>query len=222
MKSGVLFDLDETLLDRSASLVSFTQWQATKQLSMGSEITGRFVKRFVELDNCGRVWKDEVYRTLISEFDLTSHTESELLDSYEQKFRNFCKPREFTVQLLNHLRARDIPIGVVSNGKSPFQENNLAALNISEYLQTIVVSDAVGIRKPDPEIFLLACSKLGIEPATSVFIGDNPVSDIEGAAAVGMKTIYVPVGRNCQDSEVADFTLVETTGIASFVDKLLF
>ena len=46
----------------------------------------------------------------------------------------------------------------------------------------------MGLRKPDPEIFNLACKQLDVFPEQCVFIGDNELADIQGAKNVGMKT----------------------------------
>jgi putative hydrolase of the HAD superfamily len=51
-----------------------------------------------------------------------------------------------------------------------------------------VFSDDVGVRKPDPAIFMHACGALGVEPAAVLFVGDNLVTDVQGAANVGMQT----------------------------------
>jgi 2-haloacid dehalogenase len=49
----------------------------------------------------------------------------------------------------------------------------------------IVVSGREGVTKPDPEIFLLACSRLGVAPESVVFVDDSP-ANVAGAEAVGM------------------------------------
>lgn len=53
-----------------------------------------------------------------------------------------------------------------------------------------MISEAIGLRKPDPAIYLYACTQLGCSPSDCIFIGDNPIADIEGAKKVGMQTIY--------------------------------
>ncbi len=81
-------------------------------------------------------------------------------------------------------------LGLVSNGKTPFQEKNFYALELTDYFSIIVISEAIGLRKPDPEIYLYTCNQLDCKPSECIFIGDNPKADIEGAKKIGMKTIY--------------------------------
>jgi putative hydrolase of the HAD superfamily len=64
-----------------------------------------------------------------------------------------------------------------------------AAYGLADRLDTIVLSEEVGARKPAPEIFLRACAELGVEPTDTMFVGDSVESDVQGAANVGMTTV---------------------------------
>jgi putative hydrolase of the HAD superfamily len=52
-------------------------------------------------------------------------------------------------------------------------------------------SDETGVRKPDPGIFLGALRAMGAEPAASIHVGDDPILDVEGARAAGMRAVQV-------------------------------
>jgi putative hydrolase of the HAD superfamily len=54
----------------------------------------------------------------------------------------------------------------------------------------VLVSEAEGLRKPDPLIFRRAAERLGVEAGECLFVGDNPEIDIIGAAAAGMQTAF--------------------------------
>ena len=206
---AVLLDLDETILDRQRSLVEFANWQAQGMLKSSIQNAGEFVGRFVELDAHGSVWKDEVYAQLILEFSILDWSVDELLSSYELSFCHFCMPRKGVIEALEILHRMGRKMALVSNGKSPFQERNFEALGISEFFDAVVVSGAVGVRKPDRAIFELACESIGVKPANGIFVGDNPVSDIEGAKLAGMYAIYIPghFGEKCgfADATCSDF-----------------
>ena len=53
----------------------------------------------------------------------------------------------------------------------------------------LVFSEEVGVRKPDAEIFLHACRQLEVEAGATMYVGDNLVTDVQGAADVGMTTV---------------------------------
>jgi len=190
MKKILLFDLDQTILNRNESLLKFLNWQINFLKLVPQELKESFVKRFIELDDNGRVWKDIVYDQLIKDFNIKEYDVSELLQSYINDFNKFSTAFENAQKTIQNLYAQGYTLGLVSNGKTPFQEHNFHALGITDYFSTIVISEAIGLRKPDPEIYLYACTQLDCDPCDCIFIGDNPKADIEGAKKVGMQTIY--------------------------------
>ena len=122
---AVMFDLDETILDRTASLKDFLHWQAQGMLQSDVADKNLFIERFIELDAYGTVWKDKVYENLVNGFFITQWSVSELLKSYELCFSGFCKPKPGVVQAIKTLKNRGKKIALVSNGKSPFKKEIL-------------------------------------------------------------------------------------------------
>ncbi|MDF1657877.1 MAG: HAD family hydrolase [Verrucomicrobiales bacterium] len=215
---AVIFDLDQTLLDRTASLGAFLKWQTDGMLKPDLESPPEFISRFVELDNNGRVWKDVVYQRLIEEFAINGWKTEELLAVYESCFCAFSVPRIGVDQAIGEL-AGSYFLGLISNGKSPFQERNFRALGYSSSFDSIIVSEAVGLRKPDPEIFHLGCSELNVDPKEAVFVGDSPVADISGAREAGLATIFVPTELN-PSCEEADETCEDMSYLPAAIAKL--
>jgi len=200
---AVLFDLDETILDRTASLKAFLAWQVNGMLRSSICDKDAFCARFIELDDAGRVWKDVVYKQLVHEFVIKDWSAQELLQSYELAFCGFCVAKQNVIEALHSLNQLGLKIGLISNGKSPFQERNFRALGVSHLFDVAIVSEAVGLRKPDKRIFELACEQLNINPEECIFVGDNPVADIKGARDSGMNTVFVPgsVWSTCEEAD---------------------
>ena len=67
----------------------------------------------------------------------------------------------------------------------------MQALGVSELLDTVVSSADVGLRKPDPRIFELACANVGVSPNASVHVGDHVYADVLGASAAGMRAVLI-------------------------------
>ncbi len=65
-----------------------------------------------------------------------------------------------------------------------------ALTQVLEMFDTVVESSVVGVRKPDPRFYLIACERLGVEPARSVFLDDLGIN-LKPARDLGMKTIKV-------------------------------
>ncbi|ASP38520.1 haloacid dehalogenase [Bacterioplanes sanyensis] len=200
---AVLFDLDETLLDRTASLKQFALWQATGMLRNQINHAQQFCDRFVELDDNGRVWKDRVYQQLTDEFAIQGWSMQELLSSYELCFSGFCQEKPGVSAAIKSLHQQGYRLGLISNGKTPFQERNFQALGLCKYFDVVIVSEAVELRKPDAAIFRLACERLDVPVSQAIFVGDNPIADIQGAHQAGMKTVYIPgfFGEHCVEAD---------------------
>ena len=82
-------------------------------------------------------------------------------------------------------------LAVVSNGGRDVQTRKIAALGIARYLSHVVISEAVGLRKPDPRIFHLALAALGVVAGRTWFVGDHPHFDVSGAEACGMTAVWL-------------------------------
>jgi len=89
---------------------------------------------------------------------------------------------------------KNYKLGVVSNFYGNL-EASLKSLNISDYLDVIIDSTVVDIRKPDPEIFLLAASKINIRPENCLVVEDG-VSGMIAAKSANMKCIGLVQDRN--------------------------
>jgi len=94
--------------------------------------------------------------------------------------------------LLEELSA-DYRLGLVSNFTyAPVIYAGLRKLDISQFFNAILVSEAVGWRKPHAGIFKEALQRLQVNGKEVLYVGDSPLEDIKGAKAVGMKTVFVP------------------------------
>lgn len=92
-------------------------------------------------------------------------------------------------ELLQYLSKKYL-IGILSNGFMNVQYNKLYGTNIHRYIQRMVVSDEIGVQKPDIRIFDYALQAVGAVADEVVLIGDNPDADIKGAINAGWHTIY--------------------------------
>jgi len=85
----------------------------------------------------------------------------------------------------------ELRLGIVTNGEGEPQRAKLAAIGLAERFPVFVASAEVGLAKPDPQIFLLACERLGVAPAHAAHVGDRLDLDAQGAAAAGLRGIWV-------------------------------
>jgi putative hydrolase of the HAD superfamily len=187
---GIVFDLDETLVDRKGSLsvyarVLYSDFHASIAVSQAE-----FIEQFHLLDGNGRVPKDQFFDLLASSVFLEVPARR-IGEHFEANA--WLTPRLFNgiPELLQSLRERRWRIGVITNGGVQSQSKKLENSGLSSLVDYSVISAAFGAKKPDPTIFEHLLVHLAIDPKRSWFIGDDPRSDIWGAKQVGFRTVWV-------------------------------
>ncbi len=87
---------------------------------------------------------------------------------------------------------RQYRLAVLSNFNHPaYIAAMLEHFGLTTFFSAVVVSGAVGLRKPNPAMFELVLDRLGVTAAVSVMIGDNPTEDMRGAQAAGCHTVLL-------------------------------
>jgi HAD superfamily hydrolase (TIGR01662 family) len=95
-------------------------------------------------------------------------------------------PRDDVKETVIELSKRGYLLGIIANTITETEiPDYLEEYGLTEYFKTVVLSSKVGIRKPNPEIYWEAARRMGVEPAQCVYVGDNPVRDVEGTRAAG-------------------------------------
>ena len=95
----------------------------------------------------------------------------------------------------------------------------LGRFRLLGYFEQTTFSDEVGIRKPAPEIFALTLSAIGGDAATAVHVGDDPVLDVQGAQAAGMRVIQV-TSSSRWDSVRPDRTISRLADLPAAIEQL--
>ncbi len=114
--------------------------------------------------------------------------------------------------LLERLRGRTT-IGIVSNNQVAEQVDKLEVLGLRDLIDLLVISEEVGVAKPDPRIFRTALERARSAPGEAVMIGDSWANDIVGARAVGLRAVWFNRfrTRNPDPSVVPEITTLRDT-----------
>ncbi|MGP6158764.1 MAG: HAD family hydrolase [Vulcanimicrobiaceae bacterium] len=97
------------------------------------------------------------------------------------------------LELLQSLRGAGCKLGLITNGFAETHREKIALLKLEDAFDEIFIADEVGMLKPDPRLFALACQRLGAAPVASAMVGDRYERDIRGAHALGLFTVWVNV-----------------------------
>ena len=118
----------------------------------------------------------------------------ELYDSFNYDYGKNVDMLPGAVDMLKEVKRRGYILGAITNGVSSLQNLKLDTAGIRELFDVVVVSGDIGIYKPDRRIFDEAIRRAGVKNSESLFVGDHPVNDIEGALGAGMKVIRMNYG----------------------------
>jgi putative hydrolase of the HAD superfamily len=193
---SVLFDLDNTLTHRRQSVTAFAhQFWADFQSKL-HPIDFPTLENLIQAgDGGGYRPKAEMFALLSTDLPWREPMSSETMRRFWYQHSSKCMtPRQGMMAVLDTLRQYQIPIGIITNGHTTTQNATINALGIRHYFDVILISEAVGSRKPDRQIFEMALQALESKAEITWFVGDNPTSDIGGARNVGLRTVWVSDG----------------------------
>lgn len=109
---------------------------------------------------------------------------------YEFGHAHRWRPFDDVEPALRRLSARGLQLGIISNWDRRLS-SLLEGVGLGGYLSTVVSSADVGLHKPDPRIFEIACRRLGVSASESVHVGDHHYADVTGATAAGMTAVWI-------------------------------
>jgi HAD superfamily hydrolase (TIGR01549 family) len=128
-------------------------------------------------------------------------------------------------RLLDGLVGRGIRLGLAANQPATILAH-LEAAAIARFFGDLSVSGTIGLRKPDPRLFLQSCTALAVQPADCIMVGDRIDNDIAPARGLGMATIRLRTGRHAEQRprswlEQPDAEVEDVDGLAQALDRLL-
>lgn len=224
---GVLFDIDDTLVDLEYSMTTALR-EVSEHLLPGMDQTGweRFGRIFThetthyydrylagELTfNDQRLLRG---RAALGHFgvDLADGEEAHRwLSAYSRVQPSYVRAFADVLPLLDLLDAAGIPYGAVSNNVHDYQRAKLDGAGL-ERVSRLVGTDTVGVAKPEPAIYLEGVRLLGTAPEETLYVGDNRMLDAEGSTAAGLVGVWL----NRVGEPAPDFSGHEVSSLSQLV-----
>ncbi|EHL72929.1 HAD hydrolase, family IA [Bacillus sp. 7_6_55CFAA_CT2] len=190
---AMLFDLDDTLIDRDKAVDNLFLLVLEKCYEDVSDtVKNNMLQKFKEYDKreYGISDKTIVLESLFDEFA----PKYRLPHNYIQDFWNENLPKCFsidqnTIHFLNQIK-KHFKVGIITNGSTHRQKAKIINTNLNNYFDTIIISEEVGLSKPDKGIFQLALNKLNVQSEDVLFIGDDLEKDIAGPQNANIKGVW--------------------------------
>jgi putative hydrolase of the HAD superfamily len=190
------FDIDHTLgIDNKLERVAFLRLLGEICME-GGACLGTLAQETVRIDELlerqrsGDLSIDEAVECFASERG------ARVPDAYIERYKQLALksvPEFFVAQpdaraVLRDLQQRQIACAILSNGWSPLQQEKARQI---EFAGPILVSDAIGAQKPQPEAFAALARALEMDPREIAYVGDNPRGDVAAALSAGMRGVWL-------------------------------
>jgi HAD superfamily hydrolase (TIGR01549 family) len=177
------------LEERGFALPGFQQWYDTyHRLFFGMIEISRPTHREARFDH--------VLNFLLMQSNIHLNEENhfeDLLKIYYDGIYSYRKVYPEMIETLVALQKAGVRMGIISNTTNPgfMKDYEQSLLGLDSYFEFSIYSSEVPYRKPHPSIFQLALSRLKLDPAEVLFVGDNLKADVVGAQSVGMPTAWL-------------------------------
>lgn len=193
MIKGIVFDLDHTLFDRYATLTKIAPYFCS-YFDVAEGMTPEvFAPIWIEADkNYVCFGWDEVIAALDRAGVFRTVPSIEVYGNFLRNiFRRIAVPFDCTRSLPLALREMGYKVGLVTNGNTEPQRSKLRLLDLEDAFDDILVTGEFGVHKPSVEPFLEEAKRLGLDPSELLYVGDNPLNDVEGSRNAGYTPVWV-------------------------------
>ena len=197
MPRFVLFDLDNTLVDRQAVFRTWAE-RFVAERSMDSAV----VDWLCRADDDGFANRHDLFSAAREELGL-HETVEEMVAAYWGDYISFYRPDLDVISALKRLRASRWRIAIVTNGPST-QHEKVVRAGLVDLVDACCVSHEIGVEKPDGLIFeeaLRRCGRSRRDASPAWMVGDAPVPDMLGGRDAGLKTAWIHRGRRWAESD---------------------
>ena len=223
----VLFDLDDTLFDHTASVHDAlgglrTRFAPLQRRSLRALVVdyGRYLEEIHPAIVRGEVDPDrarrERFARLFASCDArpTKAQIGRLTRMYQSLYRVHRRTVPGAKGVLLEIR-REAMVGVLSNNRRDEQLEKMSALRLGRLVDFLVTSEELHWEKPDPRAFRAAARLGGVEPAATTMVGDSWSTDVAGALRAGLSAVWLnrrgePMPRGYHAVEIRGFRPVKS------------
>ena len=175
---GVIFDLDDTLYSEK-------EYVRSGYKAVSDYLGGRYEEKLWNFFEAGKPAIDKLLKELGRE-----NEKAKVLSVYRSHKPDIHLYPGVT-EMIEKLKAKSIKVGIITDGRPEGQRNKLEALGLD--VDDVIVTDELGgvqFRKPCDIAFRIMMTRWRLNPADTVYVGDNPVKDFQAPQQLGMRSIW--------------------------------
>lgn len=191
---GAIFDVDGTILD------SMWVWEKATNGFLKSrclELTPEELARFKDMT------LEESMPMIKEKFNL-SYTIDEMKAEFSrlcaEEYRLNVEPKPYVKEYMKGLKEKGVKIAIATSGYRELCEAALTRLGMIDYIDAFSLSSEVGVNKSNPDVYLLAAKRIGIDPVDCMVFEDI-LAGVRGAKAGGMRTTAIFDESSAEDWE---------------------
>ncbi len=143
---------------------------------------------------------------------------------FEDAFQAAWEAHDDAARVVKELTASGLGVGALSNASVAYQTLKLERVGLADTVPMLVGVDTLGFGKPDPRVYLEACRRLGTEPGRTAYVGDELDVDAVAARAAGLTGVWLdrpgPRRVPVSEADVSASGVVVIHGLAELVDAL--
>lgn len=196
---AIFFDIDDTLFSTTEFAEKARKESIAQMIRYGLKVSEKdALYELKEVINEFTSNYDKHFDKLLNRFPSSSFegvnpailVAAGVVGYHQTKFREL-KPYPDVVEALDALKKTHLILGIISAGLAIKQAEKLVRLDLYKYMNpsAIFISEQIGISKPNIKLYQRACRALKLDPAEVMYIGDNPVNDIDPPNTLGMITV---------------------------------
>jgi putative hydrolase of the HAD superfamily len=228
----VMFDIDGTLVDHDQALrIGAVGWLTEQRLvSPGQDLDAliglwdEVAEHHFPAYHAREITFQEQRRRRLREYlpqvgvAADGLTDEQLDAIFEQYLRHYEAAWSAYDDVLPCLLALpNIRVVVLSNGDQSQQEDKLRRTGLATHFEAVLTSGALGAAKPQPEAYLLACERLGVDPDTVAYVGDRLDIDAQAATAAGLHGVWLD--RDASPGAAYDPTITSLRQLPAVLDR---
>lgn len=220
----LFFDLDNTLTDRTKTVAAYAEVfiQDFSHLLSAQLNVAEFGHLLNEYDAGGYGGHEHRSRALMAlPIWNKAATCSELIDHWQGWIPHNSMPMEGLYDCLDELKAAGYRLALVTNGSRMSQRGKIQRLALEPYFDVCIVSEEMGVSKPEPAIFQKAVDAMKCLPEQAVFVGDHPVNDYQGSQDCGITPVWFEGSHEWPHTEPAEYSVKKLSELPDVIHRIL-